>query len=107
MKQRIKIGIYIIPVVVAVSVALSVSAQQTQSHRHDQSETQPQSKTEQPATTMSHDSCPMMKGEQAKTPVGADTHAGHLASVNARGETCALSVHRGPTVPRGSLGPPR
>lgn len=86
MLKRIKFGGYILPLVVA-AVALGVHGQQpTHSHTHDQPATQPQSKTDQHGTTMTHESCPMMKGEQAKTPDGAGSHAGHLAEVNARGE---------------------
>jgi hypothetical protein len=87
MLKRIKFGVYVLPLVAAASVAVGVYAQQpAHSHTHARSEGQPQSKTDRHGATMSHDSCPMMKGEQAKTPGGAGAHAGHLAEVNARGE---------------------
>jgi hypothetical protein len=90
MMKRIKFGVYILPLVVVVSVALSVYAQQTHSHTQSQPQSQPQSKTDERGAMshegMSHESCPMMQGEQAKSPDGAGEHAGHLASVNARGE---------------------
>jgi hypothetical protein len=87
MLKRIRFGVYILPLAAAASVAVGVYAQQpTHSHTHDQSQSQPQSKTDQRGATMSHDPCPMMKGEQAQTPDGAGAHAGHLAEVNARGE---------------------
>jgi hypothetical protein len=85
MLKRIKFGVYILPLV-AASVAVGVRAQQTHGHTHDQTESQPQSKTDRHGATMSHESCPMIKGEQAKTSGGAGAHAGHLAGVNARGE---------------------
>ncbi|HEX8162170.1 MAG TPA: hypothetical protein VF538_09875 [Pyrinomonadaceae bacterium] len=85
MLKRIKFGVYILPLV-AASVAVGVRAQQTHGHTHDQAAGQPQGRTDRHGTTMSHDSCPMMKGEQAKTPEGAGVHSAHLAAVNARGE---------------------
>jgi hypothetical protein len=91
MMKRIKFGAYILPAAAAATVAVGVYAQQpAHSHTHGQSESQPRSKTDRHGAmshdTMSHESCPIRKGAQAKTPDGADTHAGHLASVNARGE---------------------
>jgi hypothetical protein len=93
MLKRIKFGVYVLALVAAAaSAAVSAHAQQAHSHTHAQSESQPQkSKTDAHDTTMQHDAmshetCPMRKGEQAKTPDGAGVHAGHLASVNARGE---------------------
>ncbi|MDT7602646.1 MAG: hypothetical protein QOF61_643 [Acidobacteriota bacterium] len=91
MLKRTKLAIYLLTAVAAISVAVSAYAQ-TQTHSHtqtqpqSQAQTQPPDKTDQHGTTMSHDSCPMMQGDKSHAPDGADAHAAHLASVNARGE---------------------
>ncbi|MCA1628805.1 MAG: hypothetical protein LC785_12220 [Acidobacteria bacterium] len=89
--KRIKFGVYILPSVAAATVAVGAYAQQTHSHTHGQPESQSQSKTDgrgaaMPHDKMSHDTCPMMKGDKSEAPDGAGGHAGHLAEVNARGE---------------------
>jgi len=55
----------------------------------------------------SHAHGPPGVAEAYRAQIEAGLRHGLGAARNARGETCALSVHRGPTVPRGSLGPPR
>jgi hypothetical protein len=88
MMKRTKFAIYFLSAV--ISVAVGVRAQQQHTHSHTESQPQPQSKTDAHGAMshdkMSHESCPMMQGAQAKTPDGAGSHAGRVAEMNARGE---------------------
>jgi hypothetical protein len=92
MSKRNKITTCLLVAIAIVSVAAGTGAQQQHTHSHTESQpqAQTQSKTDEHGAmshdAISHDTCPMMQGAQAKTPDGAGAHAGHLAEVNARGE---------------------